>query len=78
MRNFKYANLRYCSLLERNVVFESYYDECGEKNCECIYKSLCSYDKYGCRNRLFAPSAAAVGADMQGSELCPPQQSLAN
>lgn len=53
MRGLKYASVRYCSLLERNVVFENYYGEDGERKCECLNKSLCGYETSGCRNRLY-------------------------
>ncbi len=52
MGNFRYASLRYCSVLKRNVVFENYYDSEGKGVCDCIYKSLCNYDKCGCPNSL--------------------------
>lgn len=61
MGNFRYASLRYCSVLKRNVVFENYYDSEGKGVCDCIYKSLCNYDKCGCRNSLFAGFMPADG-----------------
>ncbi len=72
MGNFRYASLRYCSVLKRNVVFENYYDSEGKGVSDCIYKSLCNYDKCGCRNSLFAgfmPAVATVGdtgAELRG------------
>lgn len=60
MGNFRYASLRYCSVLKRNVVFENYYDSEGKGVSDCIYKSLCNYDKCGCRNSLFAGLMPAV------------------
>ncbi len=60
MGDFRYASLRYCSVLKRNVVFENYYDSDGKGVSDCIYKSLCGYDKCGCRNSLFAGFMPAV------------------
>lgn len=59
MSRFKFASVRYCSLLKRNVVFESCYTETGEHSCECLNKSLCGYDSCGCRNRLYTVSRPA-------------------
>lgn len=62
MGNFRYASLRYCSVLKRNVVFENYYDSEGKGVSDCIYKSLCNYDSCGCRNSLFAGFMPAVAS----------------
>lgn len=41
MGEYKYASLRYCSLLGRNVVFENYYGDDAKNPGECLYKSIC-------------------------------------
>lgn len=41
MGEYKYASLRYCSLLGRNVVFENYYGDDVKRPGECLYKSIC-------------------------------------
>lgn len=56
MPKFKFASVRYCSHLERNVVFENYYNEKGECKCECLNKTLCDFEECGCRNRLYCTS----------------------
>lgn len=38
---YKYASLRYCSLLGRNVVFENYYGDDVKKPGKCLYESIC-------------------------------------
>lgn len=38
---YKYASLRYCPMLGRNVVFENYYGDDVKRPGECLYKSMC-------------------------------------
>ncbi len=52
MSKFKFTSVRYCTLLGRNVVFESCYNDDGQSSCECLNKSLCGFEECGCRNRL--------------------------
>lgn len=66
MGEYKYASLRYCSLLGRNVVFENYYGDDAKRSGECLYKSIC-----GCEicSYLGAPAVEVLPDGAKTEEL---------
>lgn len=52
MGEFKYACVKYCTHLGRNIVMVSCFRAEGERNVECLNKAECGYDECGCRNSL--------------------------
>lgn len=55
MGKFRYASLKYCTHLGKNVVMQSYYESDGNKVIECLNKFDCGFCEHGCRNALFKP-----------------------
>ncbi len=53
MRETKYANVRYCPHLQRNVIIEGRPSSCGGVKFECLNRSECGFSEKGCRNLLW-------------------------
>ena len=60
MSELKYASVRYCPQLGRNVIMEGKFTGKGDLHWECLNKEDCDYKLEGCRNRLIPKSKETV------------------
>ncbi len=67
MEEFRYASLKYCTHLGKNIVMQSYYKSDGSRVSECLNKSDCGFCEYGCRNALIKPIVFSEATCMQQS-----------
>lgn len=53
MKHYCDTKVNYCSYLKRNVVFVYEADRDGDsRKWDCMNKSECEYDKFGCQNQV--------------------------